>query len=1751
EFHGSDFITEEEEKQLLAEDEEDLDVIDCYTEDFDSDMERDFCRKEAEKLRNAGRPGKAKKCGISKIQSSNMIAERSLKESAGARQDSRDGAMYEEKAEPFHNTASSLPLIKYPSLTTVMVEEDVDDDVIQINDDNIELLLEDELVNGESKVDRPEISLRAKDEKERDRILKEPLVKQIIIPEISISDEDDEDKDELGSQESLSLQIDHAIERASELVGNKSTSKRLHLLDQHDDNDSDEAEMGIKIGFGPDSSGSCMESFHQEDADFQQLKLEFYENVGVMGYEPEEELSKCHKTDEEDDGSLLPKAMIRIKEEPTTPVKERLYRLNIPAEDIPTIDLTSSDEEAVEKCNTDKKGDEKQKEPRKRGRKKKSEYIMVEPLSSEDTMVETAVSDRSIGSRNRKDSDAASMLSVDDSVLSIGYSDRVISLRKRKVTVLPEATLTICSKKRKPADMKKEPTKIKKRDNPAMRGYKRRKPGRSASKLSMVSVSTASSSLLDEDIFGTDTVEEVLTPDPSEALIANGSKMDGSVENDSEVSNPDKDTEKEQSKEELLDTTLKDAIAKELETEISVADSSMTTHELQPDNVVDLPVATTDIALEDMLESYFANEEEQKNTNPALYTISSDEKLLMDSLFADYEKQTLQGANQDTVAVLSSIVADGKPLVEQQNSTLDNDQVTINYTISDGINPPTVVPVHFAADQQSVDIQTNKQRGPHFKIIQNYDRYKKLLQARSNKQTKTIEPIPRSKPGRKRADSDEEYRPKSYMKKRLFARPRKRTPAPVKSSCFSPTGEYIENDAVDATQTFKNMPSLEEDLALTSSENSSMENAPKESQSKDSICEKNGDGNQKQLAGKENVQQTISNEKVTGKAVVVGKVAPKQPGKRGRPRLNGLTICDFFCTSSGKKKAICTSSCCHSDTQKDSGSQQSLTENGAKVTKKVTKKRKKKLIVSSSDEETMSLNGLVSSSTEEEGEPASTLKQAIDDNVEDADNTTQTDLKMNKVQVIISPLTDEKIRKINTPKKKKLNALTKACQTEISGLTWSVELDQIDFHSEYFEKLRVLLNTGASRNVLRRVFNDLPKQASKPPSRTQSDFSEVELPNRATLQLSISSPASEIPSDRAVCQARSTVEELLFQRDMDEIEVPTKNPNDQQAREQLEQTVKNVRSTFRIPKLAKQPSTSPQPVTSSTQSILETYGSKDDEPRVTQLPTSSRNISRVEAIGRSVMKDSGSNRPDDHDYVDDETESYRSSNASVQSHDREDPRLNVLMLERFEATACVRSNSSSSLASPLSFANAVNSNYVPPARNENDKRSAPPQPSVNILQVPLPLEIRTGLPDRAEMMNVKRTIRNDMTQQSSAVLVQPPAASQITQPQLPCSLQSIQLPLGRPPQMQVADEYKFNPPPLPGFHTFGTFAPYGGNGNAFNRGYSVSNELDVKPSISGSYSGWNNFGRNDMMGVGGAHPAGINDFMAMLYDQFKQQQIPQVAAGPSHPPMFAQWFPQSGIAPAAAPSKPTGHPNDTVEMISYLFGCYDFLTDRCIKVNCRYSHVLPREEELLQKLSIQNCEFIMATYRLVASRDDLFVKYFPVYANVMGRNKMRHQLVGTIQDCEKPKRPLQYYRHIVEGLKFSGTSPVQAVQIVLEKHKKTNFHQINVLVELIVDTADGVATFLRWLEDFMNVRGYQYEIPAVNRLVDICIAYEQAPRELAKFVSKLVLKVATGEEHLINTAALLEFVKKVRQDADMILDVEEIVKKYGKVVMRS
>ncbi|XP_055643977.1 uncharacterized protein LOC129780086 isoform X2 [Toxorhynchites rutilus septentrionalis] len=1657
----------------------DLDVIDCYTDDFDSDMEGDFCRKETQRLAgNMKRTAEGGSDGTKEMLSNRKSDDSDETSKVVTPSSHLNKNKPKINVDDDENASKPDERLSYDNKNpTSVVPGEVFDDEDMIQIDHNDILPRDGANN--CGIDQPEISPNAEDELKQKRILSGPLIKQMVIPEIETPDCNDE-KTDVESQESMSLLIDN--------VGKSS------------DPSNDVSELKSSES---DVENITNDGCQQEDPEVLQLKLDLYQNIGAMDYEAHHEArsdtSKEQKTDEEDKARDS-QDTIFIKQEKITPVKDRLGGNDIDEKHIPTIDLTLSDEEDASsaeelpenvgnkeiECRTEQKNLKMKKTAYNDTDSKKQS---VAPSPGGVTCVESTVS------RKRKDSDACSSASMDDLLYDTFYGDRVLSLRKRNVTILPEAVLSIATRKMKPRRCSiddqiwfKRSAK-KKKEDPLMKGYKRRRStSKSISKCSgLIPALSAEPSIPSPKTSHMNTVNEMPIIKVS-ILNSNKIQIDSIEKHDAQEKQTKQSMQvDEEAVETMTSTDLKKIIVEELS--VPIVGNNV---EVVTEHIADNPECSTDIALEDVLESFFIKEEALKeHMNTVLTrTVSSDEQILMDSLFADCEKQVHQAGD------LGVILDDGKPLIEQQELLPEGESHTICYIIQEGEGSPAMSVQY--SDQSTItrsDISPRlaKIKGPHINIIQNYQKYpfQPKVSKRRGTLRKVIGRVPPVKARKKRPDSDEEYFPTNYLRSRRITRPLTRN-ITVSTTNFVPTGAQRVTDSANIESTGRegnegsalysciDMPTLEDDLALTSSGSSFttvLTNMNDETSSKtsDQQGDKQGVVVEAPRVSEGTTTKAAPNEKPGSQLAVT---VPKRRGRR--PKQPDPEI--FICSPVGSKSSITTPS-----------------HNRKRGAKKAPIRRNNKRIFSASEEDSPAYSRY-GRSEDDSDTPSSVTASHVTSNeqlIHEADNPKQaSDInKMSNLQVIISPLTDDKIRRINSPKKIK-NAMTKASQTEICGLTWSVDFDQIDFCSDHFEKLRVLLNSGTAGNVLQRAGSvdflrkSVGKKSATVTTSTAQKFEGIELPSRAKIHHSLGSHHGSHPLEKRVAASggdncRTQAEEFLFQRDKDETEIVTRYTDDQYARERMLQATKDLRTNFRVPKISKARSSSPQAVTSST-SNASVSKIKDDEQNIVAgssrcsnytPPNVSRSVEKVNE-GQGLAGSNGSTRPSINEYIDDGNEL---SNSMVQNY--------------------------TGSAGSVNFANAINLNYTASFKKKSEQAASSDQNGNTPAPVPLSLGGLSGLPDRSEMMRVKRTIKNDMPEPQS----------------------SLPIPT----------------PPLSGFSSFGACGAF-----PFNRSYPNYSDMNMMKPVT--YNGG-----MDMFGTSLPGPSnGMNELLAVVWEHMKQQQNPQfvqpsipAAIHPAQPTAFGQMFSQmrNTMAPAEAPR--LGERNEEMEMIGHLFGCYSFLTDGCYKAHCRYAHVLPKEEEVFQKLLCQNRDFIVKSYRFVASRDDLFVKYFPIYTRVMGRNHLRHQLVSTITDCEQSRRPLHYYRFVAEGLKISGTSPVEAVQIILDKHTKKNFHQISVLVELILETGNGIPTFLRWLEEFLNVKGYRYEIASINRLLDYFIISDRPLREMVKFLSQLVLRVTVGEESTINVRVLLEFVKKIGQDPDTALDVEAIVQKYANVVV--
>lgn len=552
------------------------------------------------------------------------------------------------------------------------------------------------------------------------------------------------------------------------------------------------------------------------------LKLDLYQDMGGMDYEAED------KTEE---GEKL--TVVRVKAEPCSPLNIHL------GDDIPTIELTSTDEE-VEVVPSRKKSEEPVKK-NKRGKKRKSkkkeaiECIDLRMVSSEDSFPIVADSTVSVvSSRTRNDSEG---------------SEGSKALRNRMIAVSPEKTCGSASKKakslRKSLDSMEPPAKRKKKVDPAMMGYrnKRRKSvGRSVSKCSVISGCSLLSSIADEDMIVL-SANEVLLADPV-IIGAEGIANNEKTEHDPKEEEPSDKTEEDKaandSKGELMHSLdLQEAIAKELVQEAALEEEK----DRGESDESSFPIPTTDIALEDMLDSFIDKEANNKSADLVFHSISPEEKFLMDSLFADCEKQTQQVPSQEHLESLKTIMDDGKPLVEPANVV---EPIAISYTICNGDAQSETVHMQLEnVASASAEIAPDIAKGPkapNIKIIQNYQKYP--FQAKPPKKSKgsSGNSQPRKGRGRKKRDvkddTDEEYLPSSRKRYSKSRKPRNAKPPSMEEEPKveehqqpeeeqSPhqeqpvlqfdNGEEDDDGTATTSTVCRNMPTLEEDLALSTS----------------------------------------------------------------------------------------------------------------------------------------------------------------------------------------------------------------------------------------------------------------------------------------------------------------------------------------------------------------------------------------------------------------------------------------------------------------------------------------------------------------------------------------------------------------------------------------------------------------------------------------------------------------------------------------------------------------------------------------------------------------------------------------------------------------------------------------------------------------------------------------------------------------------------------------------------------------------
>ncbi|XP_038118450.1 titin isoform X1 [Culex quinquefasciatus] len=1041
---------------------------------------------------------------------------------------------------------------------------------------------------------------------------------------------------------------------------------------------------------------------------------------------------------------------------------------------------------------------------------------------------------------------------------------------------------------------------------------------------------------------------------------------------------------------------VKSTITKELETPADTSDQKAEEEETGP-------FVNTDIALEDLLNDFLEDETVPQNPSQVLFpTVSTEEDKLLNSPLIDCERILL--------AELDNILEDEKlPLPDKIEQPPE--QPLFTYTIYEP-NSAAATPLNITVSVKPPSNQKpsspTKAPTPRFRIVYGRSKYPPPApppKKRPGRPARAV-PEPPPKPSKsKRYESDEEYIPSFARTRRYPLRPRRaRRRAPrARLVAPAPNGYFLTELQVQPE------PDPEEE---------------EEEEPPTVAC-------QSPLAASDGVYMNMPS---LAEEEQAANRAPSEKSGRKRGRAPKHHIEDYFGSSPTHDK-------------KDETPATETASNGGGKKPQIKRRKKRSRISSGSSEyettatESTSLAGTISTITAREGDEEQ-LPVAPEEVAPP---------KTDEMRVVLSPLTDAKIEKLskcNTPKKQR--ALSKASQTELQGLSWRIDLDQIDFHSEYFEKLYQLIVNGRElRNNLRTSNNNNNK------------FEGVVLVGRdAVLPPTPPERSPQRPVGNG--RARSVIEQLLFQR-ADEIEFESSAPVDPAARERME---RSVRSNFRIPKIAKQPSRSPQDVTSSTQ--------HDNEQQHYQ-----------------------------------ENETRRSSSGGY-SNDRHvvapDARRPV------------------TVGSPL--------------RNPNRPEAAAPTIDPQPAARPVPI--------------MRRTIRNDNVQPPPQPTVAPPTPAQPQPVENGFSTYGPPEQVPAPQQQYRASASNMFQPPQQQQQQLG--------------GYTASGqEMDVKPNISALMNPAN------MLGTAMMNPSRFFDSLSMVYQVTMMQMMQQHMPFPAMNPAGQAPFPGPSVAPTAAnmaqqpqpmpaqmmpPPQPTPsssagprfapdpvQSDEVSDQICQIFGCIDHLKGRCIKNPCQYSHTLPNESSLLQMLLGSAQDVVMTTYQFIVGQDSLFLRYFPVYTEVMGRRNMRHQLVDAVPHCEQSKRAFSHYRYIVDGLTINGTlTRSKAVQLVLEKHRKINFDQINVLITLMLDTGDDIPQFLQWFEQFAQVQDYHYEIPSINRLIKFCVRCSRSV-DVAKLTYRLVLSVAPGKEPFVDTDALSEFVEQLMK-SKLGLDLEKIRLKY-------
>lgn len=131
--------------------------------------------------------------------------------------------------------------------------------------------------------------------------------------------------------------------------------------------------------------------------------------------------------------------------------------------------------------------------------------------------------------------------------------------------------------------------------------------------------------------------------------------------------------------------------------------------------------------------------------------------------------------------------------------------------------------------------------------------------------------------------------------------------------------------------------------------------------------------------------------------------------------------------------------------------------------------------------------------------------------------------------------------------------------------------------------------------------------------------------------------------------------------------------------------------------------------------------------------------------------------------------------------------------------------------------------------------------------------------------------------------------------------------------------------------------------------------------------------------------------------------------------------------------------------------CYNYVSGRFCRPNCKWNHNLPPAHVISQKMMRMSDDTITYMYyNFVLKNNMSFVAYFPTMCEVFGRRKMESILLSVISDCEKHEQ-IPFLKFVFYGLVLTGLSMRGALTMVTNKCCK-NRDCYDIFLEIIIET---------------------------------------------------------------------------------------------------